>query len=182
MGGCGMRGYILPLMDERLIPIRGIFRSNAALLAAALENIAAPEHDVWLRRSGKANHIAFLAVHLVGARHYIVKFLGGSSQDPLERYHEKARSIEDIQQFPPAPDVLAAWRDVAPVLDAALSGASVEHLDGDSGLPFPAPGPTRLDALAFLAQHEAYHIGQMCLIRRIHGLPAAEWPRYGGEE
>lgn len=164
--------------NERLIPIRGIFRSNEALFRAALESTAAPEHDVWLRRSGEANHLSFLAVHLVGARHYIVEFLGGTSSDPLERYHEKARSIDDIDAFPPAPEVLAAWRDVAPALDAALSSVTRDFLDSDSGVPFPAPGPTRLDALAFLAQHETYHIGQMCLIRRIHGMPAAEWPRF----
>ena len=48
-------------------------------------------------------------------------------------------------------------------------------MDEESGLPFPAPGPTRLDALIFLAQHEAYHLGQMGLLRRVCGLPAAEW-------
>jgi uncharacterized damage-inducible protein DinB len=63
------------------------------------------------------------------------------------------------------------------LLDSALAQAAPEFLDGDSGLPFPAPGPSRLHALTFLAQHEAYHLGQMCLIRRIHGLPAAEWPQ-----
>jgi len=161
-------------MDERLVPIRGIFRSNEGLFRAALAGV---DSDVWLERSGEANHLAFLAVHLAGARYYIVKFLGGSAHDPLERYHEKARTIDDIAEFPPPAEVLGAWDEVAPLLDSSLAGATHEFLDGESGLPFPAPGPTRLEALTFLAQHEAYHIGQMCLIRRIHGLPAAEWPR-----
>lgn len=165
-------------MDDRLIPIRGIFRSNEGLFRAALDGVGAPGRDVWLARSGEANHLAFLGVHLVGARHYIVRFLGGTSSDPLERYHEKARTIDEIEEFPPPSEVLAAWNDVAPAMDAALSLAAPARLDEDSGLPFPAPGPTRLDALTFLAQHEAYHIGQMCLIRRIHGMPAAGWPRF----
>lgn len=161
-------------MDERLIPIRNLFRSNEGLFRAALAGVGG---DVWLGRSGEANHLAFLAVHLAGARYYIVKFLGGSAQDPLERYHEKARNIADIAEFPSPAEVLEAWDGVAPSFDGALAVATHDFLDGDSGLPFPAPGPTRLDALTFLAQHEAYHLGQMCLIRRIHGLAAAEWPR-----
>lgn len=170
-------------MDERLVPIRGIFRSNEGLFRAALAGVGSAiagepgAHGAWLERCGEANHLAFLAVHLTGARYYIVKFLGGSAQDPLERYHEKARTIDDIVEFPPTAEVLEAWDEVAALLDSALAAAPSDFLDGASGLPFPAPGPTRLDALTFLVQHEAYHLGQMCLIRRIHGLAAAEWPR-----
>lgn len=160
-------------MDERLVPIRDVFRSNEGLFRAALVGM----RDAWLTRSGEANHLAFLAVHLAGARYYVVRFLGGTAEDPLEHYHQKARSIEDISEFPPPNEVLDAWDAVTPLLDSALARAAPEFLDADSGLPFPAPGPSRLHALTFLAQHEAYHLGQMCLIRRIHGLPAAEWPR-----
>lgn len=165
----------IALMDERMVAIHDIFRGNEGLFRAALAGVGA---DVWLERSGEANNVAFLAVHLTGARYYIVNFLGGAARDPLERYHEKARSIDDIAEFPPPAEVLDAWEAVAPLLETALAQATPAFLDGASGLPFPAPGPTRLDALAFLAQHEAYHLGQMCLIRRIHDLPAAEWPRF----
>ena len=164
-------------MDDRLIPIASTFRSNRDLFPATLSGVAEDE-AAWLTRSGSANHLAFLAVHLVGARYWIVKFLGHEAADPLESYHGKARSIEEMDRFPPPTEVLAAWDDVAPRLGEALRTAGPEFLDDDAGLPFPTPGPTRLDALAFLAQHEAYHLGQMALIRRIHGLAAAEWPRF----
>lgn len=173
-------------MDERLIPVEKIFRSNEGLFRAALDGLGGetdarsdegPPRDAWLHRPGEANHVAFLAVHLVGARYYAVKFLGGSAADPLENYHERARSIDEIAVFPPVAEVLAAWAAAGPPLMAGLDEATTDFLDGASGLPFPTPGPSRLDALAFLAQHEAYHLGQMGLLRRVVGLPAAEWPR-----
>lgn len=174
-------------MDERLIPIEKIFRSNEGLFRAALDGLDgggggrrgddSGDRDAWLHRPGEANHLAFLAVHLVGARYYIVKFLGGSATDPLEKYHGKARSIDDIAVFPSVSEVLEAWNASGPLVRSELAKASPGFLDGDSGLPFPTPGPSRLDALAFLAQHEAYHLGQMGLLRRVVGLPAAEWPR-----
>lgn len=164
-------------MDEKLIPIEGTFRSNEGLFRATLAGIE-PGDAAWMTRSGEANHLAFLAVHLVGARYWILKFLGFEAADPLEPYHGNARSIEDMESFPTPIQVRDTWGDVAPRFEAALAAATPAFLREDSGVPFPTPGPTRLDALAFLAQHEAYHLGQMALIRRIHGLPPADWPRF----
>lgn len=168
-------------MDPRLIPIEGSFRSNHGLFRAALDGLGAGD-VAWQERSGQANHLAFLAVHLVGARYWILGFLGVEAADPLEPYHGKARSIEDMDEFPPPDEVREAWEDVGPRLEAALAAAPPRFLREAHGVPFPTPGPTRLDALAFLAQHEAYHLGQMALIRRIHGLPPAEWPRFSPPE
>lgn len=41
-------------MDERLVPIRGIFRSNEGLFRAALEGVGAPGREAWLARIGEA--------------------------------------------------------------------------------------------------------------------------------
>ncbi|MFQ5530279.1 MAG: DinB family protein [Gemmatimonadota bacterium] len=159
-------------MDDRLKAIAAMFAGNEQLFRGAVADVS---ESAWLDRPGEANSIAFLAMHLVGARHYIVKFSGGNSTDPLEVYHGGARSIADTHGFPSLGETLAAWDEVAPILWDTLAGVSGEFLDEDSGLPFPAPGPTRLDALTFLAQHEAYHLGQMGILRRISGLSAAEW-------
>lgn len=159
-------------MDDRLETILATFGSNAQVFRGTMAGLT---EDAWFRRPGEANHLAFLAMHLVGARHYIVKFSGGTSTDPLETYHGGARNIDETARFPSIEEVKTAWEEVAPILQSTLAAVTAEFLDEDSGLPFPAPGPTRLDALTFLAQHEAYHLGQMGLLRRICGLPAAEW-------
>lgn len=39
-----------------------------------------------------------------------------------------------------------------------------------SGQKFPNADRTRLGAVAFLLQHEAYHIGQVALLRKAFGL------------
>lgn len=159
-------------MHDRLQTIAATLRSNEQVFRGALADVT---DTAWLHRPGEANHLAFLATHLVGARHYVVRFTGGTSTDPLEVYHGGARNIAQIDRFPSPQETLGAWNEVAPILQDALDAVTGEFLDEDSGVPFPAPGPTRLDALIFLAQHEAYHLGQMGLLRRISGLPAAEW-------
>ncbi len=159
-------------MHNRLESIAATLRSNEQVFRGALANMT---ESAWLHRPGDGNHLAFLATHLVGARHYVVRFTGGSSTDPLEDYHGGARNIDEMDRFASPQETLDAWNEVAPVMFGALDAVTGEFLDGDSDLPFPAPGPTRLDALIFLAQHESYHLGQMGLLRRISGLPAAEW-------
>jgi len=159
-------------MHDRLETIAATLRSNEQVFRGALADVT---ETAWFHRPGEANHLAFLAAHLVGARHYVVRFTGGTSTDPLEIYHGGARNIDEIDRFPSPKETLDAWNEVAPIMFGALDAVGGEFLDGDSGLPFPAPGPTRLDALIFLAQHEAYHLGQMGLLRRISGLPATEW-------
>lgn len=159
-------------MDDRLEAIMATFGSNTTVFRGTMADMT---ETAWFHRPGDANHLAFLAMHLVGARHYIVRFSGGTSTDPLEVYHGGARSIDETARFPSVEQVMVAWEEVAPILESTLAAVTGEFLDENSGLPFPAPGPTRLDALTFLAQHEAYHLGQMGLLRRICGLPAAEW-------
>lgn len=159
-------------MDDRLASVVAMFDSNATVFRGAMADVS---ESAWLHRPGEANHLAFLAEHLVGARHFTVGLLGGSSTDPLEAYHGHERSIEGRESFASAEETLDAWNEVAPLLMDALNGATPESLDADSGMPFPAPGPTLLDTLIFLAQHETYHLGQMGLLRRAVGLAATEW-------
>jgi len=47
--------------------------------------------------------------------------------------------------------------------------------DDASTTRFPVADPTRLGTLAFLAQHDTYHIGQLALLRRFVGLKAMSY-------
>jgi uncharacterized damage-inducible protein DinB len=42
---------------------------------------------------------------------------------------------------------------------------------------FPVPDPTPLGMLAFLAQHDSYHVGQVAFLRRQLGKPAMSYAR-----
>ena len=159
-------------MHDRLAAVDATFQSNEQVFRGALAGVT---ESAWLHRPGEANHLAFLATHLAGARHYLVRFAGGTSTDPLEVYHGGVRDIGDMDRFPSPEEVMTAWNEVAPILCDTLDAVGGDFLDEDSGVPFPTPGPTRLDALIFLAQHEAYHLGQMGILRRISGLSATEW-------
>jgi hypothetical protein len=50
-----------------------------------------------------------------------------------------------------------------------ISGLSAEQLSGDSGRQYPDGGNDVYGMIAFLAWHEAYHLGQLGLIRSCLG-------------
>jgi hypothetical protein len=47
--------------------------------------------------------------------------------------------------------------------------------DAPHGTKFPIEDASRLGLLAFLVQHDSYHIGQLSWLRKYAGLPAMKY-------
>jgi len=126
----------------------------------------------WLERmAGVTNHAAFLALHVLDARCYILKLTGVEVLHGFEEAGKNADRLEDIAHFPRSDSILEAWERVAARTAPALDEVTAEALEAPAPRQFPVDDPTLLGALSFLAQHEAYHVGQLGLIRRAIGLP-----------
>jgi hypothetical protein len=67
-----------------------------------------------------------------------------------------------------------AWREAGVLVRDALSGVTEATLSR-SGPRLPGSDGTVLGGVAFLLQHESYHIGQLAYIRRMYGLPAMKY-------
>lgn len=82
----------------------------------------------------------------------------------------EARELDDIPDFPTVDEILGAWERVSAELGPALEEMTAEALASDAPFSFPVDDDTLLGMLAFLTQHEVYHVGQIGMIRRAHGL------------
>ena len=69
-----------------------------------------------------------------------------------------------LNRFDEVTDAQAAERIVSQVNSMAFLAA---HLIGGD--------PSTLGSRAFLVQHDSYHIGQLAMLRRVHGLPAMRY-------
>jgi len=69
------------------------------------------------------------------------------------------------------PRIRDAWDAASEAIDARLAVLNAAELDAPAPQRFPAGGPTLLGALAFLAQHDSYHVGQLALLRKAAGSP-----------
>lgn len=156
-------------MTERLGTARLLLEINARLFRDALSGVAAREAE--LRPNELTNHIAFLACHLLDARFFLLEILGAQAVNPFARLLEGASGIEEIEEFPPLEDVLTAWKELDEALRRRLDALTDDDLDAPCKQSFPVDDRTLLGALSFLVQHDSYHVGQLCYVRKYLGHP-----------
>ena len=96
----------------------------------------------------------------------MLKDFAGLEPDPRFAAFEKLMDAE--ADYLPMADILAKWDAIAEPLSKGIKALPEEFFAGDGPFPTPA-GTTMGDFLAFILHHEAYHIGQVALLRRIVG-------------
>ena len=164
-------------MEPRLGPIAEIFALNADLATNCVEGLG---QDEWHRRlSGRGNSMAFLLAHLVDARHFLLDVIDSPIENPLGELLADAKSIDEVDEMPPVDTIVEAWRSVSAHLMETLEALGQGDLDRVVAQGFPIAGGTALHALAFLAQHDSYHVGQMAFLRRQLDHPAMTYTRSG---
>jgi uncharacterized damage-inducible protein DinB len=156
-------------MDPRIAVLADTLRLNTKLFRNCLAGMTDEQANV--RPTAASNSAAFIAAHLTEARYYLLKLLGAEEPNPIGRYLAGARSLDDLEACPPLAETLAAWTAVAHALRDRLERLTPEDLDAAITTRFPTATPTILGVLAFLVQHDSYHIGQLALLRRQIGLP-----------
>lgn len=164
-------------MDPRLQPLAAIFALNTDLVGNCVAGLS--DSQANRRLEGGGNSIAFLIAHLTDVRHFLADLLGSPIPNPLTPFLAEARSIDEVESLPPLTELLDAWRTVSAHLADVFEGVAATALDASTAQSFPTGGGTVLDAIAFLAQHDSYHLGQIAFLRRQLGLPAMTYDRPG---
>ena len=162
-------------MHPSVAPLASIYDLNTDLLLNCLEGLT--DEDARARLPGGGNSIAFLAAHLADTRHFLVGRLERPLHNPLSSYLADARTIDDIHAWPPVRQIRDAWLAVADHLMSVLESLTADALAREGVHRFPIGDSTSLGFLAFLAQHESYHVGQAGFVRRQLGRPAMTYAR-----
>lgn len=150
-------------MDSPAAPLVAVARLNTDLLPNALADVS---EDEARQRPGGVNPIAFLAAHVLDARHFLAGMLGPPLPNPIGEALADARSADDVTDLPNLADVRREWRAVSAQLEARLAAASPADLAAPSPQAFPVDDPSLGAGIGFLLQHESYHLGQIALLRR----------------
>lgn len=162
-------------MDTALAPLAAILELNTDLVLNCLDGVS--DEEARRRPGGAGNSLAFLTAHLTDSRHFLVDRLGHALSNPLAALLAEARGIEDIAVWPSLTEQREAWAAIGLHLTATLSSLSAEDLARADLHRFPFPDRTGLGLVAFLTQHDSYHLGQMALLRRQLGHPAMRYTR-----
>ena len=162
-------------MDPRVSPLAEIFLLNTRLFHNCLDGLSAGQAES--RFTPHTNSAAFVAAHVADTRFAIAGWLGAPLENPLAASLADANGIDDVRALPSLETIRDAWDRASAAITERLEVATAADLDAPSPQRFPAGGPTLLGALAFLAQHDSYHVGQLALLRKAAGLPAMKYGR-----
>ncbi|MGD8361423.1 MAG: DinB family protein [Gemmatimonadota bacterium] len=155
-------------METLLYPLSLQFRAATRQFRDALGDLSS-EHALT-RINGTTNHAAYIALHVLDARCYVIRLLGGECSHGFEAASEGARGVEDIEEYPSLAEILDSWDRVSEILMRQLESADETALAAEPPFRFPVDDETVLGAVSFLAHHEGYHLGQLGLIRKALGL------------
>lgn len=154
-------------MDERLKPVIGILGLNAALFRRALDGV--DQASAEKRPNGKTNSLGFIACHALDARFYLMRMCGHEMTNPWQELFDATADIDNLPELPPVYELMTVWDELHEASVAHLSDLTAVELDAEAPTQFPTEDPSLLGAIAFLSFHEAYHVGQMGLIRKFLG-------------
>lgn len=154
-------------MDARMQPVIGSLELSSALFRKALEGVDQARAEE--RPNDRTNSLAFIACHVLDARFHLMKLAGHERTNPWQAMFDAATDVTTMTEYPPLYELLAEWEDLHEATIASLSGMTSPELDAESPPGFPTEVRSILGGMSFLAFHEAYHVGQMGLVRKYLG-------------
>ena len=160
-------------MHPAVTSLAAILRLNTELLLNCLAGLddAVATHRV----TRGTNSIAFLVAHLTDSRHFMATLIGAPLSSPLTELLAGARSLDDLATLPSLATLIEEWERIAAHLAVQVERLDTPALAAAIPQRFPGGDGTLLGAIAFLVQHESYHLGQVALLRRQLGYPAMSY-------
>lgn len=134
-------------------------------------NVEGLDHeDSLLQPPGGGNCLNWVVGHIVANRTFILQMLGEEpvwTEAQMEGYKRGSKPILDGSRAVTFASILADFKTSQDRIESGLAKLK----DGD--LSRKEGNGTLGDSLHFLQFHEAYHIGQMALLRRMAGKEGA---------
>jgi hypothetical protein len=155
-------------MNPRVTPLASLYGSGDELFRRALTGLT--REQGLARLDGHTNPLLWIAAHLTTTRYGFAQLIGLDRERPWGKNFTRGSAVGDLSAIPDAAEIRAAWDALCPPLATRLSEITDAELDAPAPRNFPTADKSVLGGMAFLAYHEAYHIGQISLIRKSLGL------------
>lgn len=156
-------------MDPLVAQSANLYQLGNHLFPRALEGL---QTDQLFKTPGDSNPMIWLAGHLTYCRCSLVNLIGFKRDRPWEKLFGRYSKIAAPSDYPAIGEIQSIWDEVAGELPERFQELSDERLSAKAPYDFPTRDKSLRGAIAFMAFHEAYHVGQMAYLRK--------WLGYGG--
>jgi hypothetical protein len=121
------------------------------------------------RPSPRSNPMLWVAGHLVQSRARLINILGGSQELPWPELFRTGSRLAEPNAYPDVGQISAKWRELTAELMSRLESLGPNALAGDAPPRIASADGSLGGAIANLAFHEGYHVGQLGFIRKLLG-------------
>lgn len=151
-------------MDAGVKALSEQFGVTTNLFAKA---IAGLDGAALLTRVGpRSNPPIWIAGHLAQSRARIITVVGGRAELPWQGLFETGSVVRDPSAYPDAEGILDVWETLSAQLMESIATLTAGQLDAPPPPRVASPDGTLRGALALLAFHEGYHVGQLGFLRK----------------
>lgn len=150
-----------------IAPIAFIFQTNDGLIRQTLSDL--PADALWKQPAGGGNSIMWIVGHITQTRAGMLSLLGDRASTGWGELFRRGAQKQDSSAYPEPQAIKAKGIELTRQLQAKLAAMTQEELGAPvTAVKLPNVN-TVVDALAFFAFHEAYHVGQLGYVKKALG-------------
>ena len=150
-----------------IAPIAFIFQANDGLIRQTLSDL--PADALWKQPAGGGNSIMWIVGHITQTRAGMLSLLGDRASTGWGELFRRGAQKQDASAYPDAQGIKAKGIELTKQLQAKLATMTEDELAAPvTAVKLPNVS-TVIDALAFFAFHEAYHVGQLGYVKKALG-------------
>ncbi len=148
-----------------LQPVIESFKLQTRLFRNVIKDITGEHAQAHF--AGSPNHIAWITGHLVSTRYMLASVLGLTEREPYPQLFGSGKGIQDNASYPSMEELGEGWESLAEKIMTRLESLSEVELQSDPPIQTPVSENTLRGFITFIVcHHEAYHLGQLGLLRR----------------
>ncbi len=161
-------------MSSSTAALKAQFDLHTRLFTNATAGIS--DNESGIRNSEHVNNMKWIAGHLLNTRLGNMSRIAGLSPD--ESYNAqfgRGNSFDPNATYPPLEEITSKWQAASAAIGEGISNIPEEALSSKSPVQAPIADDTLRGLVAFLVSHEAYHIGQLGMLRKMIGKEAMSY-------
>jgi uncharacterized damage-inducible protein DinB len=153
-----------------IAPIAYIFDVNDSLIRQTLSDL--PDDALWKQPGGQGNSIMWIVGHITQTRAGLLSLLGDRASTGWGELFRRGAQRQDPSAYPEPQAIKAMGVDLTKKLRSRLATMTEDELAAPITTVKLPNVDTVVDALAFFAFHEAYHVGQLGYVKKALGYTA----------
>jgi uncharacterized damage-inducible protein DinB len=154
-----------------IAPIAYIFQANDGMIRQTLSDL--PAEALWKQPGGQGNSIMWIVGHITQTRAGLLSLLGERASTGWGELFRRGAQRQDPSAYPEPKAIKEIGIDLTKRLQTKLATITEDELSAPINAAVKLPNvSTVVEALAFFAFHEAYHVGQLGYVKKALGYTA----------